>query len=87
MWAPSQEGKVLLFVKDVYLGFLVNEQGVAPVKTKLKPIFEMPNPTNVTELKSFLGMVGYYPWHLPQLAGCLEPLHSLLRKDIPWRWG
>lgn len=70
----------------IYQGFLVNDQDIAPVKTKLKPIVEMPSPANVTELKSFLVMVNYYHYYLPQFAGRLEPLHSLLRKGIPWKW-
>ena len=64
----------------IYLGFLINSKGVAPVKAKLDPVLKMPPPTNVTELKSFLGMVNYYHRHMPNLAESLEPLHQLLRK-------
>ena len=52
----------------IYLGFLINSKGVAPVKAKLDPVLKMPTPTNVTELKSFLGMVNYYHRHIPNLA-------------------
>ena len=49
--------------------------------------YEMPpTPTNVTELKSFLGLLNYYHKFLPDLATLLAPLHQLLRKDTKWMW-
>ena len=43
-------------------------------------------PTNVTELKSFLGLLNYYHKLLPDVATVLAPLHLLLRKDTTWKW-
>ena len=71
----------------VYLGFLINSEGVSPVKSKLNAILKLPAPTNMTQLKSFLGMLNYYHRHLPNLANVLEPLHLLLRKGASWNWG
>uniref|UniRef100_A0A1X7T1B7 Reverse transcriptase RNase H-like domain-containing protein n=1 Tax=Amphimedon queenslandica TaxID=400682 RepID=A0A1X7T1B7_AMPQE len=42
-------------------------------------------PTNVTELKSFLGLLNYHKF-LPDLATLPAPLHQLLRKDTKWIW-
>ena len=53
---------------------------------KVKAIKDAPAPTNVTELKSFLGMVNFYGKFLPNLSSTLEPLHELLRKDSRWTW-
>ena len=44
------------------------------------------SPTNVTELKSYLGLLNYYGKFLPNLATTLHPLHDLLQKDRPWKW-
>ena len=41
---------------------------------------------NVTELKSFLGLISYYHKRLQNFLSFLEPLHCLLRKEIPWKW-
>ena len=41
-----------------------------------------PTPQNVSELKSFLGMVQYYHSFLPWLATTLKPLHRLLQKKM-----
>lgn len=47
---------------------------------------DAPAPTNVTELKAYLGLLNYYNRFLPNLSTLLAPLHSLLRKDAAWRW-
>ena len=52
----------------------------------MKAIQDAPAPTNVTELKSFLGMVNFYGKFLPNLSSTLEPLHELLRKGTRWVW-
>ena len=45
-----------------------------------------PVPQNVSELRSFLGMVQYYHPFLPDLATTLAPLHELLKKGVQWTW-
>ena len=71
----------------VYLGFRISKEGVATVEEKVTPILKAPEPENSSQLRSFLGMLQYYHRHLPSLASKLEPLHSLLRKDVRWKWG
>ena len=43
-------------------------------------------PQNVTQLKSFLGLINYYHRFLPNLSSVLYPLHQLLKNDTPWEW-
>ena len=47
---------------------------------------KLPSPTNVTELRSFLGLVNYYGKFLPDLATTLAPLYELLQKNRRWSW-
>ena len=49
-------------------------------------IIQAKSPTNVTELKSCLGLINCYGKFLPNLATTLHPLHDLLQKDRPWKW-
>ncbi|KAI0240522.1 hypothetical protein LSAT2_008752 [Lamellibrachia satsuma] len=57
------------------------------MKTKVKAATSVQiTPQNVTELKSFLGMVQYYQKFLPNLATTLAPLHRLLQKGVTWAW-
>ena len=53
---------------------------------KVEAIKEAPSPTNVTELKAFLGLLMYYEKFLPNLSSVLAPLSKLLRNDCPWQW-
>ena len=71
----------------VYLGFKINEHGIHPVESKVKAINDAPSPTNVTELKGYLGMLTYYNKFLPNLSTLLQPLHVLLQKNTKWKWG
>ena len=69
-----------------YLGHVIDEHGLHPSESKVRAIRNAPTPTNVTELKSFLGLLNYYHKFLPDLATLLAPLHQLLRKDTKWMW-
>ena len=67
------------------LGHQVDVEGFHPVEAKVKAIQEAPAPKNLTELKSFLGMLNFYGKFIPNMS-ILESLHSLLRKDVVWKW-
>lgn len=54
---------------------------------KVEAITNAPAPKNVSELKSYLGMIYYYQKFLPNPSSVLAPLHDLLRKETRLRWG
>lgn len=79
--------KCTFFQKSVtYLGFVIDKEGLHPSTDKIKSIKEAPIPQNVTQLKSFLGLVNYYGKFFRNLSALLHPLYTLLKKDIPWQW-
>ena len=43
-------------------------------------------PTNVQELRSFLGLLNYYVKFIPNLASLLQPLYTVLQVKQTWRW-
>jgi len=69
-----------------YLGHLINADGLHPTSTKVEAIVNAQEPRNVSELRSFLGMVQYYARFLPNLSTQLKPLHDLLQASVPWNW-
>ena len=69
-----------------YLGFIVDKHGVHSSPSKIKAIIDMPKPTNVSKLRSFLGMVNHYAKFIPKLTDRLIPFYSLLKKDTSWIW-
>ena len=54
---------------------------------KIEAITQMPTPTNVTELQTFLGMCQYLAKYSPRTAELSEPLRQLTCKGIPFVWG
>jgi len=77
---------VFLTVYVIYLGFKIDAEGLHPVPEKIRAVEEAPTPRNVGELKSFLGLLSYFAWFLPNMAAVLAPLYRLLRKSEPWKW-
>ena len=69
-----------------YLGHRVDTKGLHMTKGKVKAILEAPPLRDVSELKSFLGLVHYYGRFCPNLSHTLAPLTELLRKDQKWTW-
>ena len=69
-----------------YLGHIVDAEGIHPTAEKLEAIKQAPSPTNITELRSFLGLLNYYGKFIPKISNLLYPLNELLRKDVRWKW-
>ena len=69
-----------------YLGYKINKEGQHPTEEKVRAITDVPVPTNVTEFRSWLGLINYHGRFQRSLASILGPLHELLRKDVTWRW-
>merc|ERR1711911_547784 len=70
-----------------FLGYAVNEQGIAPLPDKVQAIRETTPPTTVKELQRFLGMVGYYRRFIPKAASHLYHLFEALKgkpKTLAW---
>lgn len=69
-----------------YMGHLLDHEGIHPTEAKVEAIRGAPCPMNVSELKSFLGLLNYYGQYLPNLSTTLQPLHELLRQETSWEW-
>jgi len=70
-----------------YLGHNIGQGGISPVEAKVSCIDAMPAPTNVSELRSFLGMANYYRRHILDFSKTARPLNQLLKKEAGWEWG
>nr|VZI12977.1 unnamed protein product [Spirometra erinaceieuropaei] len=66
-----------------YLGFVFDVTGRHPDPENIPAIQRMPAPKNVSQLRSFFGLISYYSAFLPSLHDVRAPLNRLLQKDAP----
>ena len=69
-----------------YLGHVIGTDGLHATDAKIEAIVNAPSPKNVTELRSYLGLLNYYGRFIPNLASLIHPLNNLLRHNMTWRW-
>ena len=69
-----------------YMGHRIDSQGLHATEDKLDAITQAPQPTNVQELRAFLGLMNYYGKFIPDRSTLSQPLHNLLCRDTPWKW-
>lgn len=71
----------------VYLGYTIGQQCLRTEERKIMAIKEFPiPPTNITNLKSFLGLTGYYRRFIQNYAGIAKPLYEVLQYQAETRW-
>lgn len=82
----KQEKCVFLVDEVTYLGYVVSKEGVKADKSKIKAISKLEAPNNISELRSFIGMVNFFSKFIKNFSSVLVPLHRLLRKGVDWNW-
>lgn len=70
-----------------YLGHRIDVKGLHPIEKNVEAIRLAPEPRNVSELRSFLGLITFYNKFMPNLSTMLAPLYKLLEKAAKWVWG
>jgi len=79
--------KCEIFQKEVtFLGHKVSENGLSVEEEKTKAINEWPTPTNVDQVHSFVGSVGYYRKFIRNFAEISCPLTHLFKKGVDFHW-
>ena len=69
-----------------FLGYKVTPEGLEPEPKLMETIDRLTPPTSVTEVRSFLGLVGYYRRFIRRFSDKAAPLNALLHKDQEWSW-
>ncbi|OWY94492.1 reverse transcriptase, partial [Phytophthora megakarya] len=82
-----------LDLRDEFYHILMRESdipltanGVRPDPEKVRVINELPTPSNVKELRQFLGLATYLCKYVDNYAGKIRPLSQRLKKEAAWNW-
>ena len=77
------------FASVLYLGYYVGNHSLQTKSDLVENILQAPKPTNKQQLRSFLGLIGFYRKFIPNFATVAVPLTDLTKKDQPnqLNWG
>jgi ribonuclease HI len=72
--------------KISFLGHILTAEGVAVDPGKVETISNWQRPTNVSEIRSFLGLAGYYRRFIEGFSKIARPMTELLKKEKKFNW-
>ena len=70
-----------------FMGMVLSECGVGPSEAKVSAVMNSREPTSVSEVRSWLGLVQYNDRFIPDLATISEPSRKLTHKNSVFKWG
>ena len=76
----------LLREEVAFLGHVVSKEGISTDPEKIEQVLNWPTPRNLTEVRAFLGLTGYYRRFAEKFAAVAAPLHALTGKNVPFHW-
>ncbi len=80
-------GKCCFAAKSiVFLGHVVSREGTKPDPSKIDVVLCFPAPKTVTNVRSFLGLTGYYRKYIRAYSRMAGPLFELTKKDVMFVW-
>ena len=68
------------------MGHIINQDGILVDLSKIDAVLSWNRPTNATEVRSFLGLAGYYRRFVEGFAKIAGPLTNLTRKEVKYEW-
>ncbi|CAL2244317.1 unnamed protein product [Prunus armeniaca] len=69
-----------------FLGHVISAEGIYVDPRKVEAVVNWVQPTSVTEIRSFLGLAGYYRRFVEGFSSIAAPLTRLTRKDVKFEW-
>ena len=70
-----------------FLGHIVSKEGIRVDPKKIEVVVEWKPPRNVTEVRSFLGLAGYYRRFVKEFSMIAAPMTRQLQKNVKFEWG
>nr|AAK92604.1 Putative retroelement [Oryza sativa Japonica Group] len=69
-----------------FLGHVISAGGVAVDPSNVESVTNWKQPKTVSEIRSFLGLAGYYRRFIENFSKIAKPLTRLLQKDVKYKW-
>ena len=69
-----------------FLGYVVGRDGLKPDPEKVKKIRELKTPTDISSLRSVLGLFSYYRKFIENFSRIAKPMNELLKKSSKFKW-
>ncbi|KAK2395373.1 putative mitochondrial protein [Trifolium repens] len=69
-----------------FLGHVISKEGIAVDPAKIDAVLAWKQPQTVTDVRSFVGLAGYYRRFIEGFAKIVAPMTQLTRKDQPFAW-
>ena len=70
----------------IFLQYVINQEGISVDPSKVSTVIEWERPANVKEVRSFLGMAGYYRRFVKDFSTIAKPLSMLTHKNVKFVW-
>ena len=84
----AKQSKCAFLLEEVeFLGHIVSKHGIKMDGAKVQAVAAWPSPANVRDVRSFLGLIGYYRKFIKDFSRLAAPLSELTKKDISFSWG
>jgi hypothetical protein len=79
--------KCAFWLREVpFLGHVISIEGIAVDPRKVQEVLEWKSPKSVTQIRTFLGLAGYYRRCIPNFSKIAKPMTQLLEKEAKLKW-
>ena len=69
-----------------FLGHIINLEGISDDPAKVEAVMRWEVLKNASEIRSFLGLVGYYQRFIQDFCKIVVPLTCLTKKNVTFQW-
>ena len=68
------------------MGHNISDKGISVDPSKIQDVLNWKIPESVSEIRSFLGLAGYYRRFVPDFSKIARPMTELLKKGVKFNW-